>query len=160
MQGPGRGLVVARVSKANDWINRNYHAPGFPAWSWKVTEFLGFADRTAEEMEGRPSQLEREFAVAEPSVEREIGFWSFTVARELGPAAMYLSAGYTNDQVQFSWSGVWTNAVYSIEGAESLTSMNWTPVVTGLVPGKTNLWSMPLPAGLTRFYRLRAGFTP
>lgn len=149
------GTVIIRVVKTSDWSNRDFYRPGFPAWSWRVVEFKGFADIVEWELFSRPSVIEREFIEAPNEVERTFAFFAFAL-RELGPGALYLSAARQGEQLQFSWSGVWPEAEYAIEAAARPDGPDWTPVVTGLRPGRTNLWSMPLPEGPARFYRLRA----
>jgi hypothetical protein len=75
-------LVVARIShvdvnKIN--INRNYCVSPAPSWSWYVKEFLGFADVTAEILDGTPTQVENGTFDG-----NTIGFWTYTVKAELG----------------------------------------------------------------------------
>ena len=55
-QGPAAGATIAfaRIVAGGDGVNRNLLAPGAPAWSWHVTEFLGFADLGAEIFDGWP----------------------------------------------------------------------------------------------------------
>jgi len=78
--GPDIGLsiVVAYI----DWgvsINRNYVSPGLPGWSWYVPQFIGFADITAEILDGWPTAVEE--GMFQGSI---IGFWAYTVVAELG----------------------------------------------------------------------------
>src|SRR5438067_8430972 len=47
-------IVAANVVGGKDSINRNYLHPKLPEWSWHVGEFLGFADITAEILDGNP----------------------------------------------------------------------------------------------------------
>jgi len=56
--GPGIGdeIVVATIERSNhDGLNRNYVREGLPVWSWRVNEFLGFGDITAEILDGSPT---------------------------------------------------------------------------------------------------------
>src|SRR5688572_918538 len=53
----GQAIVVADVAQGRDGINRNYIAPGAPLWSWHVSEFVAFADITAEILDGWPGLI-------------------------------------------------------------------------------------------------------
>lgn len=56
----GRRIVVARIAKDADGVNRDYTKPGVPLWNWHVTEFLGFAVFTAEIYNGWPTYVEQD----------------------------------------------------------------------------------------------------
>ncbi len=120
-----RPLVVANVVFVNDDINRNFLDPKFPKWSWQVSEFLGFGDATIEILDGSPTQLEVHRSQA------TIGFWAYTVVKELGPVPLYLSVVAERQNLQFFWSGVGTNDVFTLEAKESLTSTNWLTIPGG-----------------------------
>ena len=76
-------IVVAVIERSNpDGLNRNYVAEGLPVWSWRVNEFLGFWEATPEIMDGSPTDVE-EYPGMWPSGST-IGFWSYTVVKELG----------------------------------------------------------------------------
>jgi len=83
--GPGIGEAIVGADYLWGWpefsinVNRNYLQPGALAWSWYVTEFIGFADVTAEILDGWPTGVE-EGLVHPPS----LGFWCYTVVAELG----------------------------------------------------------------------------
>jgi hypothetical protein len=152
-----KGVTVhVRVAKTRDWSNRDFYRPGFPAWSWRVVELVGFPQVISGDLDAIPSAVEQWMAEASERAETTFAALGFTVVRELGPGMLYLSATRQGEQIQFSWSGVWADADYSIEAAETLDSPDWVPVVAGLTPGKTNVGSMPLPPDPVRFYRLRA----
>jgi len=150
-------LLAGRVARGSDGINRNYSVPGFPAWSWHLTGRLGFGDSIIWEIAAAPSRIE---AFIDYHVEEGAGFLSFTVGQELGNVPLYLAVERQGGQLWFYWSGVGTNAFYTLETAESPTSKQWTLVVGGLAESKTNQWSMPLPEGPARFYRVRAETPP
>jgi len=86
--GSHGALVVANVVAAKDDVNRNFQDPKFPNWSWQVSEFLGFADYTIEILDGSPTQLE--WFDWSHGGQITIGFWNYTVVRELGPVPLYL----------------------------------------------------------------------
>jgi hypothetical protein len=145
-------LVVAGIAPVADGINRNYSVPGFPAWSWHVTAFRGFSDRTIEVLDGRPSSVE-----AHPGAFIDgIGFWDFTVAKELGSVPLYLSIEQREEHFTLFWSGTGTNVSYFVESAESLLNTNWVPVSGALFAAKTNQWTISQSEKAGRFYRVRA----
>jgi len=147
-------IVVANVVGGKDSINRNYLNPKLPEWSWQIGEFLGFADITAEILDGNPTQLE--WYELSPGIELTIGFWDYTVVKELGPVPLYLSVVAEWQYLQFYWSGVGTNYVYTLEGKESLASTNWFEMPGASWPLKTNHWTLPLTNTPARFYRVKA----
>ena len=59
-------------------INRNYLQPGAPSWSWYATEFITFADFTAEILDGWPTGVELGFGGP------MLGFWSYWIVAEMG----------------------------------------------------------------------------
>jgi hypothetical protein len=150
-------LVVARVGAGKDDINRDYIDPRFPQWSWHVVEFLGFGDVTADWLDGSATELENDPAwYMGLDVRRGIiGFWLYTVVKELGPVALYVSTFPEGHNLQIYWSGVGTNYVYTLEWKESLASTNWLAVPGASWPLKTNQWTLPLTNGPARFYRVR-----
>jgi len=97
-QGPSAGaaLVVARIAAGGDGINRNYAVATTPApaWSWRVTDFVGFADVTIEILDGWPRYVEGDVAGWIQNTTGLVGFWNYTVTRELGPVCR---ADFDND---------------------------------------------------------------
>jgi hypothetical protein len=83
--GPAAGapIVVAKISKGANGINRNSLAPGSPPWSWHVTEFEGFADNTIEILDGWPTYVEQDVDGWIQNTNGYIGFWQYTVVAEL-----------------------------------------------------------------------------
>jgi hypothetical protein len=146
-KGLDRPIVVARIAPGSNDINRNWLDPSFPEWSWHVEEFLQFADFTAEILDGRPSL---------PPEGDRIGFWSYTVVKELGPVPLYLSVLKRSQGLDVYWSGLGTNYLYSLQSTESLPFANWTPVAGAVWPLKTNHWTIPGPAGPARYFRVQA----
>lgn len=100
-QGPSIGtpLVVARIAPGGDGINRNYTAATTPApaWSWRVTEFVGFADFTIEILDGHPGGVEDDVAWWMRNTNGLVGFWNYTITRELGPVCI---ADFDNDNAR------------------------------------------------------------
>ncbi|MBI2826017.1 MAG: hypothetical protein HYX69_15135 [Planctomycetia bacterium] len=85
-------IVVARIAPGADGINRNLNSP-FQTWDWHVTDFLGFAELTAEIYDGWPTFVESDVAGWMANTGGIVGFWSYTVVSELAvpePASMAL----------------------------------------------------------------------
>src|SRR6266545_779425 len=58
--------------------------------------------------------------------------------------------------LQFYWSGLATNYVYTLEGNEALASTNWLSLPGVSWPLKTNHWTLALTNTPVPFYRVRA----
>jgi hypothetical protein len=153
-----RTIVVANVGAAKDDINRNFLDPKFPKWSWQVSQFVNFQDASPEIGDGNPTWLEASDWSNGGQV--GIGFWDYTVVSELGPAPLYLSIIPEGPNLQFYWSGIGTNYVYTLEGKEPLASTNWFPVLGAAWPLQTNHWTLPLADATARFYRFRSEQSP
>jgi hypothetical protein len=82
--GTGGGTIaVAHVAAGADGVNRDWLAPGAPAWSWHVSDFVGFADTTVEILDGWPGFVESDVDGWIANTNGTIGFWSYTVVQEL-----------------------------------------------------------------------------
>src|SRR5207249_1990005 len=114
---PKAALVVAKVGPAKDGINRNYVDPKFPEWSWHVIEFRGFGDYTVDWLNGSPSEVENDpnWYLGLDVRQGLIGFWDYTIVKELGLATLYLSIITEGHNLQLYWSGLGTNYVYTLE---------------------------------------------
>src|SRR5256885_1393958 len=158
-QDPSKAaLVVAKVGPGKDGINRNYLDPRFTEWSWHIIEFRGFGDFTIDWLNGSPTAVEndRNWYCGNDVRQGLIGFWAYTVVRELGAAPLYLSIVPEGLNLQFFCSGVGTNYVYALEGKESLTNTIWLAIPGAAWPLKTNHWTLPLTSAPARFYRVKA----
>ena len=155
---PKAALVVAKVAPGKHGINRDYLNPSFPEWSWHVVEFRGFGDATIEILDGAPTEVENDpdWYLSNDGRQGLIGFWNYTVVRELGPTPLYLSIIPEQQDLEFYWSGLGTNYVYTLEEEESLAGTNWFAVPGISWPLKTNQWSLSLTNAPARFYRVRA----
>ncbi len=79
----GAHIAVARIERgAGDPSNRNVTGDG-EAWSWHVSEFVGFADYTIEIYDGWPGYVEGHLDEWMENTNGHIGFWSYTVTEEL-----------------------------------------------------------------------------
>ena len=148
----------ARVGPGKDGINRNYVDPTFPEWSWHVIEFLRFADYTLIILDGCSIDVENDPVRYRGDDPRQgvIGFWNFTIVRELGPVPLYLSIIPEGQNLQFYWSGVGTNYVYTLEAQYAQASTNWFAIPGAAWPLKTNQWTVPLTNATANFYRVKA----
>lgn len=79
----GQPIVLAQIEKGPDAINRDYKRPGAPSWSWRVTGVTGFADITMEILDGWPTFVESDVDGWIENTNGAIGFWSYTVVKEL-----------------------------------------------------------------------------
>ena len=78
-------IVVAQIASGNSdgqLVNRDLLHGGKP-WSWHVSRFLNFADMTIEIMDGWPGYVEDNFAAWQRNTGGDIGFWQYTVRREV-----------------------------------------------------------------------------
>src|SRR2546430_3451017 len=139
---------------AKDDINRNFLDPKFPKWSWQVEQFLRFGDGRSEE---HTSELQSQSnLVCRLLLEKIIGFWHYTVVRELGPVPLYLSVIPEGQNLEFYWSSPGTNHVYTLESKESVASTNWLALPGAAWPLQTNHWTLPQTNAASRFYRVKA----
>ena len=86
----------------------------------------------------------------------EIGYYSYTVVRELGPTPLALSIIPDGQRLQFYWSGLGSNYLYTLESKTSLTGANWSAPANVIWPRHTNHWTLPRSAGGSCFYRVKA----
>jgi hypothetical protein len=165
---PNQPIAIARIAAGKDGINRDFLAPDRHEWSWHVVEFLGFSDLTVPEWSGSPTDVERDVSGFIQNSEGRIGFAFYTVTAELGPELAVL-AQPVQGGLKFSWPDLSTNAVYTVNGTNfvytleykaALTSTNWLAVDGVAWPIKDQAITLPAPAVTSRFYRLRAEFSP
>nr|AUN36955.1 hypothetical protein [uncultured bacterium] len=83
-------LVVAKISPGGsdgEYVNRDLAGSG-EAWSWRVSAFEGFADFTIEVQDGWPGYVEDNYDDYTASSGGYIGFWNYTVVREVQVSEM------------------------------------------------------------------------
>jgi len=80
--GPSAGFAIVRADIAcnSDCINRDYLSPAKRAWSWHVTDFIGFAQITQEVYDGWPGGVQNNCSLWAGG----IGFWHYTITAEFG----------------------------------------------------------------------------
>jgi hypothetical protein len=90
-EGAASPIVFATIAKGPDQINRDLNQPDRPLWDWHVTSVDGFGDIGIELLDGWPTFVQSDVdgwiantntGSAKPG-EGRIGFWSYTVVREL-----------------------------------------------------------------------------
>jgi len=69
---------------------------------------------------------------------------------------LYLSILPEEQNLQFHWSGLGTNYVYTLEGSDLLASTNWLAIPGASWPLKTDHWTLPLTKAPAPFYRVKA----
>jgi len=82
----GGSIAIAQIAGGSDGINRDALTPGEPQWNWHVTAFDGFADTTVEILDGWPGDVAKDVPGWIANTNGRVGFWSYTVTRELGGA--------------------------------------------------------------------------
>ncbi len=78
-------IAVARIAEGGTEGSYTNCDPlnGDSLWSWRITEFLGFADVTAEIYDGWAAYLEEHLAEWLSTTGDQIGFWTYRVVSEL-----------------------------------------------------------------------------
>ena len=76
--------LCAIAPGAGDPPNTDFLGTGEP-WSWHVSKFEEFADFTIEIFDGWPSFVEEDLDGWIANTNGMIGFWTYTVTRELSP---------------------------------------------------------------------------
>lgn len=90
---PDGRIVVSAVVAGADGVNRNWRAPGRPAWSWHPVGDVSFADSTIELIDGWPTFVEQDVPGWMSNTNGNIGFWSYTIVQELGVVPEPAGAG-------------------------------------------------------------------
>jgi len=79
-------IVVARIargSRGDGYRNKNLLDAGKPSWSWHVTRFIGFADVTAEILDGWPGYVEDNLEAWLAGTDSTVGFWTYRIRRRV-----------------------------------------------------------------------------
>jgi len=86
----GAPIVLAKIARGagnGAYINRDLAGSG-EAWSWHIAEFLGFVDFSIEVLDGWPTYVEENYDDYVHSSSGQIGFWSYTISREVLPCEL------------------------------------------------------------------------
>ena len=86
-QGQGT-IIICKIAEGSDGINRDLLSDEDHLWSWHVIEFLEFAHTTAEILDGSPSYVETDVIGWINNTNSLIGFWGYTITRELDEAEL------------------------------------------------------------------------
>jgi hypothetical protein len=83
-------IVVATIAPCEncDYPNRDLLNDG-KRWSWCITGFEGFAENTIEIYDGWPTFVEDDLDGWIENTNGVIGFWAYTVTRELTPLEVF-----------------------------------------------------------------------
>ncbi|MBM4169230.1 MAG: hypothetical protein FJ215_08755 [Ignavibacteria bacterium] len=77
-------IVLARIDRGSgDGNYLNKDLIGKRTWSWRVVEFQGFTEITAEILDGSPTDVEQRLNEWLTVNNGMIGFWSYAVTREV-----------------------------------------------------------------------------
>ncbi len=84
----GRLIVAKVVEAAESDVYKNKDLNSDQVWSWRVSEFMDFADNTIEILDGGPSDVEdMDFWFPNTNngstTEGIIGFWNYTIVAEV-----------------------------------------------------------------------------
>lgn len=132
-EGPdaGRTIVFADIAVGANGINRNYRAPGAPAWSWHVTRVLNFADVGAEIYDGNPTFVEQNLQEWMQNTDGRIGFWNYTVVEEFPLSApRFDGITHTNSVLRLTISALNPPLVYRLEQSANVAEEEWDSVRT------------------------------
>lgn len=80
-------IIVTSIAAGANGINRDFLARGLPEWSWHPVGTPEFAGFTAEILDGWPTFVEEDVPGWIANTRGRLGFWSYTVTRELGPTS-------------------------------------------------------------------------
>jgi hypothetical protein len=87
-------IVVAEISKVTDPAKQyNVDLNNNRKWSWYVSHFEGFSDFTIEILDGWPTYVEENYdewveITKGDNGKGRIGFWNYTIKREVPPAEL------------------------------------------------------------------------
>lgn len=94
--GAGAPIVVAKIDLGGaqgPYVNRDLAGSG-EAWSWRVTEFVGFSDFTIEIYDGWPGYVEEHYEDFVGTTQGMLGFWNYTVLREVAQGELMADGLY------------------------------------------------------------------
>ena len=153
-----RLILVARIATGADGINRDFLAPGKPAWTWHVTEFLVFAEGVIEVLDGTPTLTEQRSTSWIDGTNGAIGYASHRLVAELTREDVFFTSTQLRlEGVKLSWLDLGTNYVYTVETSSSFSPPNWVPAPGGSWPlAGTNWVDSAISVSSQRFYRLKA----
>lgn len=84
---PDDRIVVTEIQPGSNDINRNWLVPHAQPWSWHAVGEPSFVGSTIEILDGWPTFIEDDVPGWMANTNGYVGFWGYTVIRELGPVA-------------------------------------------------------------------------
>jgi hypothetical protein len=147
------------VARWADGINRDYLAPGKPAWNWHVTGFAGFSEGIAEGNDTTPRLIDccggGDWQSATNGIASFMG-WK-PVAELTLEEIFFTAASLTPSGLQLRWLDLGTNYVYTVETSDAVEPASWMPATGGSWPiAATNWTDTTVVASAPRFYRVKA----
>ena len=79
----GAPILFAHIVPGADGLNRDLLSPTQSEWNWHVDEVVGFGDFGIELIDGWPTFVEQDIPGWIENTDGDIGFWSYTIVREL-----------------------------------------------------------------------------
>lgn len=79
----GSTILFAHIVPGADGINRDLLSPDQRQWNWHIDEVTGFGDFGIELIDGWPTFVEDDIPGWIDNTGGDIGFWSYTIVREL-----------------------------------------------------------------------------
>ena len=155
-QTAGTAIVVANLVAGEDGINRDLRRNGVP-WCWHVSSVTGFADFTAEILDGWPSQRGTNYPCANPDATNSlgaIGFWSYTVVAELPLRPQILGIQRQGTQTRLTITNLTPPFLAVVETATNLANPNWQSA-TNFQPDRMAFTVSVPTTSRAAFYRVR-----
>ena len=113
-------IVVARIASggaSGAYLNADVN-DSCRKWSWRVTQFLGFADVTAELYDGSAAYVEDNLSTWMSETGGQIGFWSYRVTEELNEdykdtlcTTSKSCFGAKDGRMDYAWSDLFVTAM-------------------------------------------------
>jgi hypothetical protein len=157
VKGPlaaGSPIVVADIAAGADGLNRTLRSPDAKPWSWHVTQVTGFADSTAEILDGWPGLVESNVPGWIRNTGGEIGFWSYTVVAELPLTPRITAITLQGTQVELSLAELTPPFGASVEASTNLATATWLTQTSFVPTAMTTNIVLPR-QGDACFYRVR-----
>ena len=146
------------VARGADGINRDYLAPGKPAWRWHVTGFIGFAEGIAAENGTTPHGIERGGGYWQSATDGIASLPGYKPVAELMlEEIFFIAASLTPSGVQLRWLDLGTNYVYTVETSDAVEPPSWMAAAGGSWPIAATNWTDTTASALSPwFYRVKA----
>jgi len=153
-QGPSAGdyIIIASIEEGGDGVNRNYGRPGAPAWNWSVTEFVTFSFVTVELWDGWPTYVEQNPGSWIENTGRQIGFWGYTVIRELGTVPGVSLEVAKGGGMSLMVSNLRVGDLVRVYEATAVVDGDWREIGQFTATSPSTIWTVPEGNMDQRFY--------